>query len=376
MLEFATEVAVLISLFTVGLTLRVPVGDRMWRLPVKLAVNSMLVTVALLAGAAVFFLGFSTATALVLAAILAPTDPVLASEVQLREPGDRDRLRFSLSGEGGLNDGMAFPLVLLGLGLLGAHDLGQFGSRWLLLDVVWASLAGLGSGWLCGLLIGKLVVYLRQAYREALGMEEFLVLGSIALAYGIAHLCAGNGFLAVFAAGLALRRIEHLNSGASAPAAVSVSPQAAAASAAASAPDTAPAYMAHALLGFNKQLERIAEFAVVLCVGGMLSALAWSTRAMALALLLFLVIRPAATLIGTLGSRMSKAQRRLICWFGIRGVGSIYYLAYAIGHGLSRAVAEQFATLVLGVVAASVVLHGVSATPLMQWYKTRQGASS
>ena len=145
---------------------------------------------------------------MLLGAILAPTDPVLASDVQVANPGDHDRLRFGLTGEGGLNDGTAFPFVMLGLGWLGLHELGEGGWRWWTVDVLWAVAGGLGLGYLLGTLVGRLIIYLRVRHREALGSDEFISLGLIALTYGLALLSLTYGFLAVFAAGLALRRID------------------------------------------------------------------------------------------------------------------------------------------------------------------------
>lgn len=136
LLERGAEVAVLISLFSVGLKLGLPLSNRHWLLPLRLAFVSMTLTVALIAAVGVLGLGLPLGAAILLGAILAPTDPVLASDVQVESSGDRDRLRFSLTGEGGLNDGAAFPFVMLGLGLLGLHDLGTGGWRWLAVDVV------------------------------------------------------------------------------------------------------------------------------------------------------------------------------------------------------------------------------------------------
>ena len=175
----------------------------------------MLVTVALIAGAGVAWLGLPLGAAILLGGILAPTDPVLASDVQVAEPTDRDRLRFALTGEAGLNDGTAFPFVLLGLGLLGLHDLGDSLWRWLAIDVLWAVAAGIGVGAALGTLVGRFVLYLRRTHKEAVGLDNFLALGLIGLAYGLASLAHGYGFLAVFAAGVALRRIEqHASAGA------------------------------------------------------------------------------------------------------------------------------------------------------------------
>jgi sodium/hydrogen antiporter len=150
LLETLTEIALLIALFTVGVKIRVPIGDWRWSLPLRLATVSMVVTIAGIAAAATWLLGFPAGLAIALGAALAPTDPVLASEVQLRSPEDRDTLRFGLTGEGGLNDGTAFPFVLLGLGILGLHPIGDWGGRWVAIDLVWGTAAGLGIGFVIG----------------------------------------------------------------------------------------------------------------------------------------------------------------------------------------------------------------------------------
>jgi NhaP-type Na+/H+ or K+/H+ antiporter len=311
----------------------------------------------------------------VLGAILAPTDPVLASEVQLQEAGDQDKLRFALTGEGGLNDGTAFPFVLLGLGLLGLHDMGALGMRWLAVDVLWSTGAGLGVGWLLGLAVGQLVLFLRREHKEAVGLDDFLALGLIALSYGCALLLHGSGFLAVFAAGVALRALEQ-RQGASEASLEQVEkamadPDRSAAENMAVDPQHAPAFMAQALLGFNEQAERIGEVAIVIAIGALLWAVPWQDAAWWFVPLLLLVIRPVSVALGIRGRSASRSQRWLIGWFGIRGVGSIYYLMYALNHGLSGAVADQLVGLTLAVVVASIVLHGVSVTPLMAAYERR-----
>ena len=159
-------------------------SDGRWLLPLRLAIVSMLVTVALIAGAGVAWLGLPLGAAILLGGILAPTDPVLASDVQVAEPTDRDRLRFALTGEAGLNDGTAFPFVLLGLGLLGLHDLGDSLWRWLAVDVLWGVGIGIGIGAALGTLVGRFVLYLRRTHKEAVGLDNFLALGLIGLTYG------------------------------------------------------------------------------------------------------------------------------------------------------------------------------------------------
>jgi NhaP-type Na+/H+ or K+/H+ antiporter len=272
-------------------------------------------------------------------------------------------VRFGLTGEAGLNDGTAFPFVMLGLGLLGLHDIGPNGWRWVAVDLVWAGLAGLACGWALGTAVGKLVLYLRRHHREALGLDEFLTLGLIALSYGVALQIRAYGFLAVFAAGVALRRIEMRSTGDRPPADVRLAAEAA------TDPEKAPAYMTAAVLGFNEQIERFGEVAVVLILGSMFSAAAFGPGAVWFVPVLLLVVRPVAVWAFLVGSRTTGLQRRLIGWFGIRGVGSVYYLMFAVTHGLETPLARQLAGLTLATIAVSVVVHGVSVTPLMNLYE-------
>ncbi len=370
LLERVTEIAVIVSLFTAGLKLRAPLADPLWRPAFRLAVVSMTVSVALVATAGFFGAGLSLGPAILLGAILAPTDPVLASDVQVGGPGDRDRLRFTLTGEAGLNDGTAFPFVMLGLGLAGAHDLGAAGWRWLVVDVVWASVGGLGIGWGLGTAVARLVVWLRQAPGGAVAREEYLTLGLIALAYGVALGARTYGFLAVFAAGLAVRRIERETTPDD-PRSGDLEDAAEAARAAAD-PTRAPAYMAHAVLGFTAQLERLFEVGLVLLVGAMLGPGAITGDSLWFVPLLVLVVRPASVAVGLVAARVPADERRLVAWFGVRGIGSLYYLAYATQHGLPVEPAGRIAGLTLMAITASVVLHGLSVTPLMAWYERRR----
>ena len=372
LLERVAEVAVIVSLFTTGLKLRVPLRDHRWRVPIRLAFGSMTLTVGLVAVAGVVGLGLPLGAAILLGAILAPTDPVLASDVQLENPHDRDRLRFSLSGEAGLNDGTAFPFVMLGLGLLGLHDIGPWAWRWWAVDVVWAIGGGLGIGATCGAAVGKLVIYLRREHHEGIGRDEFLALGVIALSYGAALLLHTYGFLAVFAAGLALRAVERRQTGDKPQAGVLDSASAEKRDEVATGPETAPAHMAGAVLNFNEQMERILEVALVLIIGLLLLPSYLRLDEVWFIALLFLVIRPVAVFAGLLGSKRASAERGLICWFGIRGIGSLYYLMYAANRGLSADLAWQLTSITLTVIAISIVVHGVTVTPLMNWYQQKR----
>ena len=365
-LERVTELAVIVSLFTAGLKLRVPVFDRRWLIAVRLALASMAITVALVATAIVAVLGLPLGVAIIVGAIVAPTDPVLASDVQVEHPFDQNRLRFALTGEASLNDGTAFPFLMLGFGLLGLHDLGSGMWRWVAVDVLWATIAGLGVGGALGTAVGTLVLYLRRTHREAVGLDDFLALGLIALAYGIAVACHAYGFLAVFAAGLALRRVERMAVVRTRPPEVEpTKPAGLSEDEVAVHPDKAPAYMAQAVLAFNEQLERIGEVAIVVVVGALLSPDLLTWRVLWVVPFLFLLVRPLSVIIGLAGAGLTRREIALSGWFGVRGVGSVYYLAYAIVHGLPTPFRDQVVSLTLTVIAASVLVHGVTVTPLM-----------
>lgn len=362
LLERLAEAAVLISLFAVGLRLRARLRDPLWHTPLLLATVAMVITVGLMTGLGLS-LGLSLGSAVLLAAVLAPTDPVLASEVQVQHEADRDRLRFSLTGEGGLNDGSAFPFVMLALGLLGLHELGQGGWRWWSVDVVWAVCGGVAIGWALGFAFSHAVVYLRREREQALGMESFLTLGLIALAYGVAIAAHAYGFLAVFFAGLAMRQVERRDNPRARP--LEVTPEA--------PPAQASAYMAKAVLDFTLDLEKLAELTVMLLVGSLITRAAFTPATVAVALGLMFVARPIAVYASTMSLPLTATQRRLAAWFGVRGVGSLYYLSFAVAKGAAGEQTAFVIDAVLVTIVLSVLLHGSTATPVMRLYRRARG---
>src|SRR5688500_17631650 len=320
-LERVSEVAVIVSLFTAGLKLRIPLSDPRWRPPLRLASVSMTATVAAIAGAGVYWIGLSWGAAVVLGAVLAPTDPVLASDVQVEHPFDYDPLRFSLTGESGFNDGTAFPFVMLGLGLLGLHPIGDWGVRWFLVVVVWAIGGGLLIGTLLGTAVARGVLYLRRVHREAVGLDDFLALALIGLSYGVALLCSTYGFLAVFAAGLALRRIERHQRPEEENASESVLEASQSEEEVETDPYEAPAAMAEVVLHFTEQLERMGELVIVVLIGSMLSWKLVPWQAIWFVPILLLIIRSVSVYLGLLGSSVPALEQRFTGWFGIRGIG-------------------------------------------------------
>jgi NhaP-type Na+/H+ or K+/H+ antiporter len=358
LLELLAEVGVLISLFAAGLKLAAPVGDRAWWLPFRLGTLAMVLTVGLTSVLSIWLLDLPLGAAVLLGAVLAPTDPVLASEVQLQTVGDDDRMRFSLTGEAGINDGAAFPLVMLGLGLLGLHDLGNGFSHWWLVDVLWACVCGIGIGGILGIATAWTTKLLRKKGLKSDLMDNFAGLGLIAFSYGLSLLLLGYGFLAVFAAGFMLHRTE---------AGFSMRPANGKFN-----NEVNPGYMTKVSLHLVEQFERLFEVAILVLVGGMLYADSWQWPYVGFALALLFIVRPLSVFASLPGSGTDFATKSMIAWFGIRGVGSIYYLMYAIQHGVEEELAVTLVSVVLVTIAISVVLHGISALPLLRSYGQRR----
>lgn len=367
LLEVLTEVVVLISLFSAGVKMPVPFSFSRWRTPIMLATVSMAITVLLVSSFAHYVLGMPWGAGVLLGAIVAPTDPVLATDVQVRHPGDHDQLRFTLTCEAGMNDGTAFPFVVLGLGLLGLHELGDFGLSWVLLDGLWATLGGIALGLVAGTVLAHLGWTLRrEPYKHEL-MDDFLGLGLIGFVYGVAVLAHVWGFLAVFFAAVALRQTElklarairNALSREDSPDDIQADPE-------------LPTPVSEGSLVFKEHLERLSVVVLILLVGGTLFVDSWSWQAVGLALFLFGIARPASVAIGLLGTRTPWRMRALTGWFGVRGIGSLYYLMYAIQHGLPEPLALELIQITLIVVTLSILLHGISVKPLMGHFWRRR----
>ena len=377
LLEVLTEAAVLISLYAAGIKMPVPVSLARWRTPILLAFVSMTVTVGLVAGFAHYVLALPLGAAVLLGAIVAPTDPVLATDVQTRHPGDRDRLRFTLTCEAGMNDGSAFPFVMLGMGLLGLHELGELGLRWVLVDVLWATLAGIGIGVACGAALAHVAVRMRARRHAHDLMDDFLGLGLIGVVYGLSVLAGAWGFLAVFFAAVALRQTEHRLVGARPEEEDRLLTDAREAETLPAGPVLEPRpTVSDGSLVFKEHLERLSEVVLILLIGGTLFLDSWSWRAVSLALFLFVVARPVSVLVGLAGTRTPLRVRGLASWFGVRGIGSLYYLMFAIEHGIPEELALELIHMTLIVVTLSILCHGISVKPLMDRFWRERGSFS
>jgi NhaP-type Na+/H+ or K+/H+ antiporter len=377
-IERLTEIAVILSLFVGGLRLRLPLRHQAWRAAYRLASIVMIASIAGIAVCAWLLFDIDPALALLLGAILAPTDPVLASSVTVGHSQDNDRLRYALSGEAGLNDGAAFPFVLLGLMLLGPVSMSEI-AAWAGLRLLWAVPGGLVLGYVLGRLIGSAAISLRTRNRDTAAPTDFLALALIALSYTAASAIGAWGFLSVFAAGIGLRHAEVLtvredphpearqtSTKAHPPAETLVSPNTVTEQQM-SQPAVAAGVLVAEVFSFGDTLERMLEVLLVVIVGISLAS-HWDARGLMLAAALIVIVRPAATLLLLAHSPTTRLQRVLLGWFGIRGIGSIYYLAFALTHGVQSAAGRELADMTISIVAASIVIHGLTAQPLMSWY--------
>ena len=340
-LERLSEFVVIVSLFSCGLKMNRPLQLWAWNSTIRLIGLLMPISILALAAVGHWLLGLNWGAAMLLGAILAPTDPVLASEVQIVDTEDRDELRFGLTSEGGLNDALAFPFVYFGLYLLKDSNLDNWFKQWVVVDLLWAITAGI----IMGFVVAKAVVWIDkklQEFRPADSlMEDFTALSTILLAYSLTEVVNGYGFLAVFVAGMTVQRSR-------------LDPQ-----------------KRHSRLEFTERIEKLLEVGTILLLGSLLRIepiLRFSDEALLVAALLFFIIRPGGAWISTIGERFHPAKRWLYGWFGIRGVGSIYYLSYAFGKGLKGDIGEEIAWITYLTIVMSVILHGISATPTMNWY--------
>lgn len=380
-LERLTEAAVLFSLFSTGIKLRLPLNGKAWHSAYWLAGPVMLATIAGTALAAHYLFELSWGVSILLGAMLSPTDPVLASLVQVNNAQDFDRLRFGLSGEAGLNDGTAFPFVIFALLFLthGATDL-AWTQHWAVKNLLWGVPMGLLIGYGLGRGVGHLMIHLRIKNADSTtSPNDFLALALIAISYVVANFLGAFGFLSVFAAGLGLRQAEAQITRSEVPAEHLAQPvighmsgnierATVAEQEDLSDSQLAAGVMMGDMLAFGSLVERSMEVLLITLLGASL-ALYWDWRAVGLGLALFCIIRPTAVWLLISRRLLNKRQKALVGWFGIRGIGSLFYLCFALGHGLPEDVARVSISLTLSVVALSILLHGVSIQPLLERYE-------
>ncbi|RGP39916.1 Na(+)/H(+) antiporter [Altererythrobacter insulae] len=359
-LEYVTEFIVIASLAAAGIAIDRPVSWKNWRQIWPLLVIAMPLTVAAVAFLGWWALGLAPASAILLGAALAPTDPVLARSVQVGPPGEDQRhdVRFSLTVEAGLNDGLAFPFTYLAIAAVGMSALGTWTMEWVALDLIWRIAAGCVVGWAVGR-AGAWYVFEREAdapMEEVERMEKeddvprystnegLVVLGTLLLAYGLAELAEGYGFLAVFVGAVTARQREN-------------------------------ASRYHKISHhFIDQIEQIVLVIVLFGFGAMLASgvlddLTWTGALIAVALIF--VIRPITGLMAETFCGLPMIGKLAIAFLGVRGMGSIYYLAYGQNNGAFTDI-DQLWAIVSFAILLSIVIHGIFAGPLIRYVEDKR----
>ena len=352
-LEYVTEFIVIASLMAAGIAIDRPLSWANWKQIWPLLAFAMPVTIVAVAFLGWWWVGLAPASAILLGAALAPTDPVLARSVQVGPPGENKRhdVRFSLTVEAGLNDGLAFPFTYLAIAAIGMTSLGMWTVEWVALDLIWRIVAGIAIGYGVGR-AGAWYVFERQADAPIEAIEQsdsadqpkystsegLIVLGTLLLAYGLAELAAGYGFLAVFVGAVTARQRENRS-------------------------------RYHKLSHhFIDQIEQIVLVLVLfgfgaMLAGGVLDYLTWEGAAIGLALIF--LIRPLSGLIAEWPSRLPLFGTVAVAFLGVRGMGSIYYLAYGQNHGEFENFAQLWA-IASFTILVSIVVHGIVAGPMIR----------
>lgn len=345
-----TEFCVIVSLAGVGLKIERPLRWRHWRQLFQLLLIAMLLSFGLFAGVSYAFAGFSLAGAVLLAAVLSPTDPVLASDVQVGPPGEEDEHhdKFLLTAEAGFNDGLAFPFVYLAILLASTPDFGAVMEDWLLHKLLYKLGVAVFGGWLLGVVFRRVFVKFQQLKLTNVS-DGFVSLALTLLIYGITEILGGYGFLAVFIGALIFsRRKTDSTSG-----------------------KHVEVEFRKELHNFTDQLERLLIVVILMLFGAALSAglfdyLSWT--GVLLGFVFVFIIRPLSGWLSLFGTSLTTKEKWLVSFFGIRGIGSLYYLAYGLSYGVftSDNSYELWAVAAFTILL-SIVVHGVLAYPATKW---------
>ena len=334
-----TELVVIVSLMGTGIKIDQPFSFKTWMVPLRLVTLTMLLSIGAIAMLGYYVLGFDLPSSILLGAVLAPTDPVLASDVQVGPPMEKEvnNTRFAVTAEAGMNDGMAFPFIWLAVAVATGFDGNDLG-LWLARDVLYKIVAGI----VCGILLGRLLAYLIFKLPQKLNFivirDGFVGVAATLLVYGITEILQGYGFFAVFVTAITLRNFE-LN------------------------------HKYHKRLhDFTDQIERILVAIVLLLFGGsivngVMQYLTWPMALVGLAIVL--LVRPVLGLLSLFKTKLQLEEKLAISFFGIRGMGSFFYLSFALQQTYF-VFGKELWSLVSFIVLLSVIIHGVTANTTME----------
>lgn len=332
-LEVIATLSLAFVLFLDAVQLRFDEADRDWLVPILVLGPGTLAIIAVVATGAVYLLGLAPIPALLIGAILSSTDPVVLRDV-VRDDRIPRSIRRALSIEAGTNDVVVLPLILVLIAVAlarvgGAADWLLFLARIFVIGpLVGFAVGGIGS-WLVGQVDARLSI--RREYQALYGV------GLVLAAYAAGVAVGGDGFLAAFAAGLAVAVLNH--------------------------------ELCDCFLEYGEITAEMAMLLAFILFGALLSTVIGTVPLIPTLLfagLVILIARPLAIGLVLRPARISHGARAFIGWFGPRGLNSLLFTLLVIQAGLPDA--GRLLAIVGVVVIASVVLHGASATPLSAWY--------
>jgi sodium/hydrogen antiporter len=335
-----TELVVIISIMGTGLKIDQPFSLKQWAIPFRLVSITMVVSIVAVTLIGVYVLGFDLPSSLLLGAVLAPTDPVLASDVQVGPPleNSQDSVRFSLTAEAGMNDGSAFPFTWLAILLMISGTNSETIVGWLWFDLVYRLFAGVLMGFVIGRILAYLIFRLPEKIKDIKTRDGLVAISATLLVYGLTEWIHGYGFIAVFVTAITMRNFE----------------------------------MEHKyhrrMHDFTDQVERILMAVVLILFGGslvtgILQDLTWPTALFGI--IFVILIRPLTSFLSLFGGKLHIKEKMAISFFGIRGMGSFFYLSFALQqtffpfHG-------QLWSIVSFIVLLSIIVHGLTATSVMR----------
>ena len=338
-----TELIVIISLMGTAIKIDRSFSFKKWSTPLRLIFIAMILCILACVMLGTLMLELALSSALLLGAVLAPTDPVLASDVQVGPPNEKvkSETKFALTSEAGLNDGLAFPFTWLAIVVAKSGVGSDTLFNWFSYHMIYKIAIGLFLGWICGKLAGYLVFTVFEKYKLMKPTDGFLAISLMLCTYGLTELVHGYGFIAVFISGLTLRHSEKKH------------------------------HYHKELHSFTDQMERLLLGILLIFFGGTLASgilrpLTWEMAIFSISFLL--IVRPLSAYISLIGATMHWKEKLAISFFGIRGMGSVYYLAFAIGHA-SFADENSLWAIVAFTMLLSIIMHGLTATTVMNHLK-------
>nr|WP_289846565.1 cation:proton antiporter [Zobellia galactanivorans] len=353
-----TEIIVIISLLGAGLKLGMRYSFAHWRNSLRLIVITMPLYILFLSLICHCFLGFDGASSLLIAAVCAPTDPVLAAELQLKKDEMYNKkntgMRYLLTSEAGLNDGMAFPFVYLAILWSQSTSFTNIGlTYWFGYYMVFKISGAVIIGSLLGYGFSYFIRNLRSSQKNKV-LSGFVGIGLAFLSFSLAEVLDTYGFLSTFFTGLFVQYHYHKKL-----------KQTEETSNMNSNEDK------QEILLFNEKVEEFLIMIWTLLFGGFVASgiLNFTTwPSVLIALFTILIIRPITGKIALMGTHFSEPKKWAISSFGIKGVGSFFYLAFALDEGGFTLPNEIYA-FVSCVVVLSILIHGLTGPSVISYFK-------